>query len=84
MISYAEKKGFSKLNARLAVAQTMKGSAEMIQKHGDPVSLIKQVASPNGTTEAGLKKLDELNIKKSIMNVLIATEQRSIELSRGD
>ena len=45
-----------------AAIGTMLGAAKMLQVEPNPEALVKRVASPNGTTEAGLKAMQEIYI----------------------
>jgi len=75
--------GLSEELALTLTAQTVKGAGEMIlQKMGTPCELRTAVTSPGGTTEAGLKVMDENNFKNLINNVVAAAMRRSIELGK--
>lgn len=64
-------------------AQTVKGAAEMIiRKIGSPVNLRTEVASPGGTTEAGLNVLSKNDFRKIIEETVHAGLMRSIELGK--
>lgn len=73
--------GLDEATARKMVAQTILGSAKMILKSDFEIDeLIRRVASPNGTTEAGLKSLDKDGFDDIIANCIMATIKRSVEL----
>jgi pyrroline-5-carboxylate reductase len=63
------------------VAQSILGAAKLSLK-GDrrPEELKKMVATPGGTTEAGLKVMEEANIKGMIASVVEQATRRSAEL----
>jgi pyrroline-5-carboxylate reductase len=63
------------------VAQSILGAAKLSLK-GDrrPSELKKMVATPGGTTEAGLKVMEEANIKGMIASVVEQATKRSAEL----
>ena len=66
--------GFKPEQALDLVLQTLEGSIALLkttQKH--PAALKLQVASPGGTTIAGLKVLEESSIRGALMNVFLAT-----------
>ncbi len=66
---------------RLACA-TLRGGAEMLEKSGmSAQELIKMVSSPNGTTVAGLSKLDENGFDDAVKACVKAAHDRSKELS---
>lgn len=82
-IDFAESNGLNRTDAESLVLQTFIGSANMIMKSNNSIDeLIKNVTSPNGTTEAGLKSLDADQFDKTVDNCLKATVNRAIELSR--
>lgn len=63
--------------------QTGLGSLKMLeQAHLKPKELINQVASPAGTTIAGLKVLESGGFKNLIKKTIAAAARRSAELSR--
>jgi pyrroline-5-carboxylate reductase len=69
--------------AEKLVLGTMFGTAKMAME--SPLSLnelIKAVASPGGTTEAGLKTMDELDFDKLVSKTISAAVERSKELSK--
>ncbi len=62
-------------------AQTFVGAGSMLlQSKRPPSDLIKEIASPNGTTVAGLESFDRSSIDHDIQKVVLATIQRSREL----
>ena len=64
-------------------AQTFLGAARIIMKGGVAVEeMIRQIAVPNGTTEAGLKVLQELEIEKKLQSVISAAASRSKAISQ--
>jgi pyrroline-5-carboxylate reductase len=63
-------------------AQTVLGSAKMVIETGQHPGLLKdQVASPGGTTIAGLHALERGAIRAALMDAVEAAYRRSIELS---
>ena len=73
--------GLPKKLALTLTAQTVKGAGEMILENiGSPCELRNAVTSPGGTTEAGLKIMNEKNFKQLINEVIQAAMNRSIEL----
>lgn len=64
------------------ITQTMLGSAKLIQtQNKTPIELIKQVASPGGTTEAALKTLHASTISDIIRDTINSAKNRADELS---
>jgi pyrroline-5-carboxylate reductase len=64
-------------------AQTVMGTAQMILETGQhPATLKDAVASPGGTTIAGLHELERGNLRGCLMNAVEAAALRSRELGR--
>ena len=67
----------------LAVA-TMAGTAELLRKRGgDTVSVKRQVASPGGTTAAGLAALEEHGVRAAFAAAVEAVVREGRELPAG-
>ncbi|MDT9545798.1 MAG: pyrroline-5-carboxylate reductase [Chlorobium sp.] len=78
-----EQCGLTREEAILLGAQTMLGAATMVL-NGDksPEELIRQVTTPGGTTEAGLKVMEEGNIRAILVDTVEAAAARSRELGK--
>lgn len=64
-------------------AQTVLGSAKMVLETGDhPGALKDAVASPGGTTIAGLHELERGGLRGTLMNAVEAATNRSRELGK--
>ena len=75
--------GLSRNEALLLGAQTMLGAATMVLSgHKSPGELKKEVTTPGGTTEAGLKVMDENNIRQFLIETVAAAAARSRELMK--
>lgn len=81
MAKMGEKEGLAFSDALKMAAQTFMGAAKLVLKKGDIESLIVSIATPNGVTEAGLRKMSELNLYEHFQSVIAASEKRSKELS---
>lgn len=82
MAQAGAKNGIPYETALKMAAQTFAGAARLILKGGVPSELIRQIATPNGTTEAGYKVMAETHIEKNLQAVVEAAAQRSKELSK--
>ncbi|MBS0632270.1 MAG: pyrroline-5-carboxylate reductase [Verrucomicrobia bacterium] len=68
--------------ARLAT-ETALGAARLLARRGvDPEVLRNQVTSPNGTTLAGLKKMEAGNFRGVLRETVLAAQARAVELSQ--
>lgn len=77
----AESMGLSPETARTLVLQTMTGAAKMLQETGlDARELRRQVTSPNGTTMAGIRALEEADFKELIERTISRAAERSKEM----
>lgn len=75
------KMGLSRETAGLLAAQTVLGAARMVLETGQhPASLKDQVASPGGTTIAGLHRLEQGGLRGMLMEAVEAATKRSQEL----
>jgi pyrroline-5-carboxylate reductase len=73
--------GISRKEASLLAAQTAFGAAKMLLETGRHPSELKDiVATPGGTTFAGLKMLEKGNFRSTIMDAVEAATQRSRDL----
>lgn len=78
-----EEGGLDRETARNIGAQTILGAAKMIQQQQEtPTQLRENVTSPNGTTAAGLKALDESGGGKAIEAAVKGAASRSEEISK--
>ena len=76
--------GLSKEDVRKLMTQTIGGAALMLQTFDtSPEELRRKVTSPNGTTEAGIRALEEKGFKGAIAACIKAADIRSRELAQG-
>jgi pyrroline-5-carboxylate reductase len=70
--------GFNPLEARELVLKTLQGAVALLnktQKH--PAELKWNIASPGGTTIAGLKRMEECQVRSGIMNAILASYEKA-------
>ena len=76
--------GLPRQKAALWAAQTVLGAAEMVLAGSEhPAVLRDRVASPGGTTIAGLEVLEQRGVRAAIMAAVKTAALRAAELS-GD
>lgn len=75
------KMGLPRQTAQLLAAQTVLGAARMVLESGDHPAILKdRVASPGGTTIAGLHQLEEGRLRTTLISAVEAACKRSKEL----
>lgn len=78
------KTGLSREVATLLAAQTVYGAAKMVlETHRHPALLKDDVASPGGTTIAGLHELERGAFRGVVMNAVEAAARRASELGQS-
>ena len=80
-----EKQGLSREISYNLALQTLFGTAKLLKETKEnPESFIKRVASPKGTTEAGLKVLEKSEISSIIEKTIQSAAKRSKELGKDE
>lgn len=79
----ATKLGLPEAQARRLAIQTCQGAGKMlVESSEEPAQLRKNVTSPNGTTEAGLKSFDASGFADIVDKAVKAATNRAEELGR--
>ena len=82
--AFATQYGLPKETALKLAAQTVMGTAKMVLESGQHPAVLKDaVASPGGTTIAGLHELERGALRASLMNAVEAATLRSRELGNS-
>jgi pyrroline-5-carboxylate reductase len=82
-IAAAEAEGLEPQTARRLVTETLAGSAQVLRQRADlPAELVRRVATPGGTTEAGLSALQEAGLPEIVREMVRRATRRSQELNR--
>ena len=82
MIDSGVKLGLSREQASELAAQTLLGTAKLIDSGMTPEKLREMVTSPGGTTAAGLKVFEEKDLKTIVNDALQFAAKRAAELGR--
>ena len=74
--------GFQPEESQDLIMQMLKGCLALLENTGGvPAELIRQIASPNGTTAAGLKVMEKENIRSGMIETFLAARQRAHEIA---
>ena len=77
-----EECGLTKEQALLYATKTLLGAGEMLLEYKDPAALIKAVCSPNGTTLAGMRALEDADFTNIAKSAVLAAYKRTLELKK--
>ncbi len=79
------KAGLDRATAQLLATETILGAGKlMVHTGAEPEDLRNQVTSPNGTTFAGLKRMEARDFRGMILETVLAAKARSEELSKQE
>ncbi|HUZ18127.1 MAG TPA: pyrroline-5-carboxylate reductase [Spirochaetia bacterium] len=77
------KAGLPYPTAQRAALAVLRGACELVESTGEhPISLLSKVASPAGTTIAGLSVFEERGVTSAVMEAVDAAARRAQELER--
>lgn len=77
--------GLPRATAQVLAAQTLAGAARMVLEQGTHPAVLKdRVASPGGTTIAGLSRLEQGRLRATLMSAVTAAAKRSQELGKEE
>ncbi len=83
---WAKENGFDYMDEKeliSLVCGAASGTAKLLCEKGmTPADLVRAVASPKGTTEAGLRSFDETDLEGSVKRALDASNNRAEEIAR--
>ncbi|HAB98828.1 MAG TPA: pyrroline-5-carboxylate reductase [Parachlamydiales bacterium] len=81
MADAAEKGGLSHEQALLMASQTFAGAAQLALKEKNITSLLNQITTPGGTTEAGLNIMRQTQMAEHFQETLRASAQRAKQMA---
>lgn len=71
--------------AKSLITQTVLGAGEMLKQTEEETNVLrKNITSPAGTTEAGIKTLEKYNFQEAVVQCVHNARNRSIELGNRD
>ncbi|KAL8734799.1 MAG: hypothetical protein Q9181_003023 [Wetmoreana brouardii] len=76
--------GLPRAEAQMMAAQTMKGTAEMVQNGQHPALLREQVCTPGGCTAGGLQVLEDGKVRASVATGVRMASVAASRLGRGE
>jgi pyrroline-5-carboxylate reductase len=80
----AKEIGLEQSVAKDLILQTITGAAEMLKSSAKHPSILrKEVTSPGGTTEAGIKMLEDYRYQEAVISCIKQATKRSIELGQS-
>lgn len=73
--------GFNARESKELVLKAIEGAIALLKKTGlHPAELKLNISSPAGTTIAGLKEMEDRGVRSGIINALLASHQRGLQI----
>ncbi len=82
MADAAENGGLSRERALLMASQTFMGAAGLVAKEKDIASLLNQITTPGGTTEAGLNIMRQTEMAKHFQETIRASASKAKQMAQ--
>ncbi|WP_160721514.1 pyrroline-5-carboxylate reductase [Bacillus sp. USDA818B3_A] len=84
MENSADEIGLDKYMAQELIVQTLIGAAEMVKNSSkSPEQLRREVTSPGGTTEAGIRVLEEFEVQQAFISCIKAATAQSKKMGKA-
>ncbi|MDG2093941.1 MAG: pyrroline-5-carboxylate reductase [Phycisphaerales bacterium] len=85
MLQEAVQQGLDPTIARRMIARTIAGTGQLLVEHDDgPEALRMSVTTPGGTTEAGIRRMQELGLVEAVRSGIKAAHDRGESLADGN
>jgi pyrroline-5-carboxylate reductase len=84
METSADEIGLDKQMAQELIVQTLIGAAEMVKNSSkSPAQLRREVTSPGGTTEAGIRVLEEFEVQQAFISCIKTAAEQSKKMGKA-
>lgn len=84
LLSAAAEAGFDRITADRVVRQTLAGSAALLGESSEPPEALRAaVTSKGGTTEAAIGVLESRQVRRALVDAVLAGRDRGAELARS-
>lgn len=70
-------------NSKEWILQVFEGAVKLLKEKKDPENLLKQIATPGGCTEEGIKALSELKIQDSLRKVFEKCSNKAEQMGKN-
>jgi pyrroline-5-carboxylate reductase len=84
MIEAGVAMGFQPKDAQKLILQMLQGCVTLLEKtEQHPAELKWKIASPSGTTIAGIRMMEKQNVRSGLIETFLATHQRALEIAKS-